>query len=270
MITSPDRWWGEFSLDVGATVQWEIGPFRIAVQRLPGEWFVGHEQIEPTEGEQEWRVTSVNLDVNENEFVQVARFVCQNTPGQITASPALADRPVVTRPFKPFTVPADENATIYVSTPLWFSLAAGKPPQLLLEHPIQRPSDTWFGPSTQEGEVCYASQTYGRLNLENLAVQAHRALTQVQIHNKSAVPLLIERINLPVPYLSLFATTDGALWTEAVTMIQTREASLAEFNIEKEPPTSAAGSELIIPPRQKPHTGMLIRTFSALKLQGFD
>lgn len=264
-----DEWWGDFTIEAGAAAQWEIGPLRIAVQRLPHEWLVAHEQIEAKESQQEWRFAYKDLDLNESDFTHVSRFVYQNTPGQLTVLPALADRSVVSRPFTPFTVPASENATIYVSTPLWFTLVTGSTSQTLFEIPIERPSDTWFGSSTQEGETCYASRTYGRLNLENLPVYPHRAITQVYIHNNSDIPLLIERLNLPVPYLSLFHTPEGVLWTETVTVVQTQGTSLAEFTIEKDPPPSATGAKLIVPPRKNPHKGMLIRAFNVLKLQGF-
>jgi hypothetical protein len=265
-----NEWWGDFTVELGTAAQWEIGPLRIAVQRLPHEWLVAHEQIEMTEGMKEWRFAYSDLDLNESGFDHTSRFVYQDTPGQLTVLPALADRSVVSRPITPFTVPAGENATIFVSTPLWFTLATGQPLQKLFETPIERPSDTWFGPSTQEGETCYASRTYGRLNLENLTIYPHRAITQVHIHNNSTDPLLVERLNLPVPYLSLFHTPENILRTETVTVVQTRGTSLAEFNIEKESPSPAAGTGLVSLPRKDPQKGMLIRAFGVLKLQGFD
>jgi hypothetical protein len=146
----------------------------------------------------------------------------------------------------------------------------GRPSQTLFELPLQRPSDTWFGSSTIEGEICYASRTFGRINLENLTGYQYRALTQVHIENKSHTPLLIERINVPVPFLSLFYAKDYLLWTETVTMVQNRETSLAEFQIQKKPPPSAVNLKLISKPRQEPQKSMLIRAFSALKLQGLD
>jgi hypothetical protein len=265
-----DEWWGDYTINVGASAQWEIGPMRIAVQRLARELLVAHEQIEVAGGQQARHFTNSGLQLNESEFSHVSRFVYQSMMEQLTVLPALADRSVVSRPFTPFTVPAGENATIYVSTPLWFTLATGLPLKVLFEIPIQRLSDTWFGSSTQEGEICYASRTYGRLNLENLTVYPYRAITQVHIHNNSAVPLLVERLNLPVPYLSIFHTKESFLWTEAVTVIQTQGTSLAEFNIEKESPAAATGAKLIAAPRQDPQKGMLIKAFSALKLHGFD
>jgi hypothetical protein len=270
MSESSKHWWGEFKVQEGATANWEIGPLRIAVQRYEREWYVGHERIETPDNPQEWRFSMDDSDLSLNEFADVSRLVYEKAPEKISVLPALADRSVVSRPFTPFTVPVKENATVYISTPVWFTLATGSPLQTLFETPIQRPSDTWFGSSTLEGETCYASKTRARLNLENLTLLPYRAMTTVNILNNATVPLLIERLNIPVPFLSLFQTKEGILWTEAVTVINSRPSALAEFNIDKEPPPQTASGKLVSAPRQDPQKGMLIRAFSVLKLQGFD
>jgi hypothetical protein len=208
--------------------------------------------------------------LNESDIPDISRFVIRKTSDKLTVLPALADRSIVSRPYTPFSVPTGENATIFLSTPLWVSFSYGRPLRKLYEFPLQRPSDTWFGNSTIEGEICYASRTYGRLNLENLTGHLYRAITQVQIQNKSNTPLLIERINVPVPFLSLFYAKDNLLWTETVSLVHNRETSLAEFQIQKKPPPITKSPKLISKPRQDPQKSMLIRAFSALKLQGFD
>ena len=270
MKDSLATWWGDFTIEGNATAQWEIGPQRIYVQRFAREWLIAHEQIDPSENNLEQPFTYSDLNLSESDIPNLSRFVIRKTPDKLTVLPALADRSIVSRPYTPFSVPVGENATIYLSTPLWVRFAYGRPLQTIYELPLQRPSDTWFGPSTIEGEICYASRTFGRLNLENLTGQQYRAMTQVHIENKSSVPLLIERINVPVPYLSLFCAKDNLLWTETVTMVQTRETALAEFQIQKKLPPSAQSPKLISKPRQDPQKSMLIRAFSALKLGGFD
>ena len=270
MNESLDVWWGDFIFKENATAQWEIGPLRVIVQRLSSEWLIANEQIDPAESSLEWQFAYCDLKLNENDISNISRFVCRKTTEKLTVLPALADRSIVSRPYTPFSVAVGEDATIFLGTPLWVSFTYGRPLQKLFEFPIQRPSDTWFGSSTIEGEICYASRTYGRLKMENLTGHQHRAITQVHIQNKSNTPLLIERINVPVPFLSLFYAKDNLLWTETVTMVQNRGTSLAEFHIQKKPPPSAINPKLISKPRQDPQKNMLIRAFSALKLQRFD
>ncbi len=270
MEESPKEWWGDFTFEIGATALWEISSLRIAVQRLPAEWLVAHEQIEVVEDSPGWHFSYINSNLKDGEWANISRFVSQSTTEQLTVRPALADRSVVSRPFTPFTVQADEEVTIFVGTPLWFTLRIGSQEESIFEIPIRRPSDTWFGPSTLEGELCYASRTYGRLNLENITDNPRWAHTQLHIVNRSEAPLLVARISLPVLFLSLFATADGVLWTEAVKMAEERKTSLAEFGIEDGPPQVASRAQLVAPPRKHPQKGMLVRAFSVLTLQSFD
>ena len=270
MRETSKHWWGEFNVQEGATANWEIGPLRIAVQRFEREWYVSQERIETSDNPQDWHFSRDDGDVSLSKSADISRMVYERAPEQISVLPALADRSVVSKPITPFTVPVKENATVHISTPIWFTLATGSPPQTLFETPIQRPSDTWFGASTLEGETCYASKTHARLNLENLTLLPYRAMTAVNILNNSSAPLYIERLNIPVPYLSLFQTKEGILWTEAVTVINSRSSALAEFNIDKGPPPQIESEKPVSSPRQDPQKGMLIRAFSVLKLQGFD
>ena len=270
MMESSNEWWGDITVEDKASARWHIGPLMIAVRRLPSEWLIAYDYGEESEHEQGWSFESGELDPDSLEMSQLFRYVSQSTTGQLTIQPALADRSVVTRPIRPFIVAAEEIATIFISTPLWFRVETGSPPQMLFEVAVRRPSDTWFGPSTLEGETCYAIRTHGRLNLQNLASSPYRAVTEVHIHNSSSTPLTVERLNLPVPYLSLYRTPDDLLLTETVTVVQERGASLAEFNIDKGLPSHAAGATLVAPPRKDAEKGMLIRAFSALTLQAFD
>ena len=72
--------------------------------------------------------------------------------------------------------------TIYVSSPVWIRLetATGT---LLDELPTIRQSDTWHGPNTREGELCYASRTFCRTNIDALPIRQNRALSPVIIYN---------------------------------------------------------------------------------------
>ena len=265
MTKLTNNWWGEFDAPLGKTIQWQIGHSQIAVQRLEREWLVGQTTMETEEEQQEWDQQLLDIDLNDSDFSSISRFVFFFFSEKLTVLPALGDRSVVIRPITPFTIPAGEQTTIYVTSLLWFTLTSGPSTSAWFETPIQRPSDTWFGPSTMDGEVCYASRTYGRMDLEKLTNFPHRAFTQIDIQNKNTSPLVVERLNLPVPYLSLFQTDSEMLWTETVTIVQGKETLLAEFNIQDGPPASQNKAELIAAPRQAPQKGMIIRAFSALR-----
>jgi hypothetical protein len=264
------QWWGDFSFDIEQTILWEIGPLKLAIERRQSEWRIAYEQNEAFDPKDEQpllgRVDHNAPNPNDLEFSRLERYALGQTGRSLTILPALADRPVITRPITPFTVPADTEAALYASSPLWIQIFTGMPTKKLSDLPTRRPSDTWFGPNTMEGELCYASRTHGRLTLSNLQVLPHRAITQITIRNTASSSLQVERINLPVPYLSLFTTSDGSLWTEKVAMIHTREMALVDFQISTAL-SAPAKAERVNVPRQQIGQSIMIRAFGALLRQ---
>jgi len=138
------------------------------------------------------------------------------------------------------------------------------PPVLLREIPIQLLSDTWFGPSTREGELAYASQTSARLLLENLPRRSNRAVTPVSFRNRAESALFLERLSLPVPYLPLYAVENEFLWTPCVTLDRESNTELVKLQIEEKPPVQAKHPRRVCEPREVVEKGMLVRAFSAL------
>jgi len=127
-----------------------------------------------------------------------------------------------------------------------------------------RPSDTWFGPSPDDGELCYASRTSCRLDLGALSLRPHRALTAVRVKNRASGPLLLERLNLPVVYLPLFCSAGGVLWTRDVTFDYIQGQDYAPLNYGAATPAHADGAELVSPPRHAPSGSLVTRVFSSL------
>lgn len=218
-------WWGDGALPDGAERYWRMGPLDVWVRRSDGEWstltraqgdplertlVVASEQGPEPPSDSEWTRTVGPLG---DAFCWI---------------PTLADRPVVVRSEAPLRILPGASASFFVSTPLWARLEAGSPPGVVFEGPIARPSDTWFGPSTREGELCYASRTTARRSIDDLPVWPTRAVTVMQVNNEGADSLSLERVKVPVPLLSLFATPDGRVWSNAV--VVTREASGASVN----------------------------------------
>lgn len=229
--------------------------------------------------EYEWRIayeskgdpmdSNVELKVPLADFLPgpdstLNRFSSRDPGDVLILSPALADRSFVTQPEAPLYILAGEEVTLYISSPLWVRIECGDLPRFLQEMPIYRPPDTWFGPSTREGELCYASRTQARLSLEEVPLRPHRVVTPVKIRNLVNQALLLERLNLPLIHLSLFGAADGYLWTQAITLERVEEKDLAMIHIERDAPREAQGAELIALPRVKSEQNLLKRVFSAL------
>ncbi|MCG8417294.1 MAG: hypothetical protein MJE77_05035 [Proteobacteria bacterium] len=194
----------------------------------------------------------------------VLRFALSSVDDRLRITPILADRHVVSQPQHPFYIPARTESTVYVTSPMWIRIEVGETPVLLTEIPIFRPSDTWFGPTPSRGELCYASRTFCRLRLEDVAVRPHRAHTAVTVRNKSAAPFLLERMKLPVVYLPLFCARDGVFWTRDVKFDYREGEEFAPLRYGGTTPARAADAELICGPRQEADVGLAVQVFTSL------
>lgn len=260
---STSFWWGQYNLGSNQNKKWCIGPLALIVRCLNGEWQVGYERQENTEVcESSWSTS--DTDQPPESLEEYARYIFRETTGLLTITPQLADRAVVTRPLSPFSLIAGEEATIYISSPIWLSLSVGQSNKKLDEIGIQRPSDTWFGPSPREGELCYASSTHCRLSLDELPLRTHRAITPLVIQNQADSTLLVERINLPAPMLPLFSSDDGQLWTPKVTLTREKDGDMAALIIDTLPPEEATGATQLNKPRKSTSGSVLIRAFNAV------
>lgn len=188
------------------------------------------------------------------------RFLAGTNATPLALVPCLADRPVVSRPQVPALLLPRERITLLVSTVMWIRIASDD--RILLELPTTRLSDTWFGPNTLEGELCYAAQTRARLELLE-AESPWRALTPVTIINRGDDNLNLERINLPVLNLALYG--DGRqFWTSALTVGREGANAPAKVQIGAGPPQLSPTAQLIAPPRRPVRDGVLDKALSLL------
>jgi len=256
-------WWGSFNFNSGQNKQWHIGPLTLIVRCLDGEWQVAHEIADDFDDiDASWQTTDTDLmpetlDTN-------SRYIFRQTSGLLSITPLLADRAIISRPITPFNLTAGEEVTLYVSSPVWLELSVGSSAKKLQEVAIQRPSDTWFGPSTREGELCYASSTHCRLNLEDLPQRPHRAITPVLIRNQADTTLSVERLNVPAPLLPLYAAANGQLWTSKISLIREKDGDMAELQIDNTSPLEAKAAEQLSKPRQTASGSALIRAFNTV------
>lgn len=264
MVDAPSgtAWWEEVRLQTGQTGRWCIAGLEVAVYRDEREWLIATREVG---GQDEMDWTFERLDGRPEETEDIQRHAFRRTGERVWLRPVLADRSVVTSPRIPLYVPPGEETTLYVGSPLWLRVETGDPAVALHEAPIRRPSDTWFGPNTREGELCYATRTRAALDVTGLPASTRRALTALRIRNRSEGPLPVEKVRLPVPYLSVFhAPASGLLWTQAVTLAHEEGLAMANLDIHDAPPRDAGETKLLTEPRERPAGRLLLRAFGTL------
>lgn len=269
-------WWGRFVVPQGAAGSWAVGPFRLCIRRRRGEWDVSVDgsgdamdetlrvQVPLSPPETPGDPPDLAAGGAQPETATRLRFAAQDEEDALFIGPLLADRPVVARPETPFHLLGRHETTIYLSQPVWVRLEAGDPPGTLVVLPTFVLKDTWFGPSPREGELCYATRTAARLDLDDFRFRPARAVTEVRIRNRAAATLAFERVNLPTPSLSLFHDRHGRLWTESVTVERPEAGDTAHIRIGGAPPAAAESAVLLAKPRQQETRGVLERAMGML------
>ena len=263
METEGINWQTTYSINKSAGYCWQITSLYLQLFRHPKEWLICWHS-DPTNESREVSSEALATKAEPQPDLKHEHYVMKSTSGKVRLTPKTADRPVVVRPRNPFILPSQEEATLFVSTPLWIEIAVGDPPRTLKEMPVKRPSDTWFGPSLLTGELCYDSRTRGVMELEHLEYQPNRVITPLLIRNQAETPLTLERVSLPVPLLSIYQADDKSLWTESLSLTREEDGEMAALKITEGHPRQATRAKKITEPRQKNDKSSLVRAFGGL------
>ncbi len=240
----------------------QIGPTRIQVAHLEREWRVAASRVEAVmEPEALNRLviddpvpvlaTSLNAPSRE---VEISRYATRRSAAGFRLVPLLADRSVVCRPLNPLFVMPGDQVEMFMSTPVWISIhlnaLGGNDGSHVADIPAAHLSDTWIGSSMVEGELGYAAVTKARLAYKDVKVKPHLATTGVIVRNLATRPLRIDQLNLPAPWLQVYATAENALCTDGIVLEHKEGDDYAELEILSQP-LGPQGSCVLAGPARK-------------------
>jgi len=258
------KWWNTYNLELERWARWQIGPLTLFAQAKRHEWIFGWKTADDP-----FQAT-LSIDVPSSaapnpDDCTFSRYAVGDLNSRLELGPRLGDRPFIVRPDSQFFLLAGQETVLFVSTVVWIATYLNDcmdEPCTLLELPARRPSDTWFGPNTLEGELCYASRTSARISLDLIERRPHRAVTPVEIRNLGSDTLPIDQLRVPVPALSLYQDQDDRLWTDTVCFVREegeREASLTVPEASAHLPEDRT---LLAPPRAAVEAGTIVEAFS--------
>lgn len=244
------KWWGPQDFKLGQTHTWRLGSLYVRITRNLSEWQLEyHRPHHQSEFIQDWEVLDVDTAFSQPCVLQ--RFLFAHTHNNLSLYPRLADRSIIVKPINPIFIPAGHQGTLFVSTPLWLAGLLEDSHTPLFDLPINRPKDSWFGPDTLRGELCYATPVEGRTDLNQLIPRAFRAITPVHFHNASNTVMKMDRMNIPVTALPLFYDAEtGRIWTSQIDVILDAADKPPRIRIDNNTPPQAGQVTYIQPPRQ--------------------
>lgn len=253
-------WWHPVHLEVDQCWHFAVGPLFIYLQRRDGEWLLAWENQTEDPGRYEMISEAI---AGLPEGLTSSRYVFNKSPVGFHLTPKLLDRPLVVKTTQPVKVPPGEEIVFYISSPVCVDVELIQPTLLLQQLHTVRLSDTWFGPSTQIGELCYSAKTRARNSKVELPLWAHRAVTTVTVHNRSASLLAIEKLSIPLPFLAVYGLADGTLWTDPVFLEHSDSSALSTLKIGKDLPAGASVDNRLAAARTPLQRGSLVRVFSS-------
>lgn len=253
------RWWGTFQVEDGQSRFWRIGNVVICVDRVTNEWHIASCPV--------GKITDLPTDDNEQSDNFTIPFEKLNfktftfhTQGEIELKPVLANLPLASKLERPLYIPGGEDILLYVSSPVWVRVQTGKARIILDEVPTFVLSDTWFGPNTREGELCYAGHTHCSPHLKDVPSGPDRIISPMLIKNHAKQPLKLESIIVPLPDLSVYSDADNFLWTEQI-YVYKEEDEGPEVEVAKGPPKALEELTLLTDPRRDIRNASSIKRF---------
>jgi hypothetical protein len=208
--------WGNYSLNEGETLEIRLGNLHGKLTRLDCEW-----DLDVSYAQDHYVQES-------NQATRRTRTVVAKWCDGVVFEPATADRNVVARPAQTIQVPPGERTTLFITTPLWLKCKIKD--TVIADIPLEIMSDSWFGTNTRVGEVCYSNETRAQVSLDELQVREGRLITPVTIVNNGEDPVVIDRLSLPLPLLTIYRTTNQ-VWTQSVTFTRTGELDTATIQL---------------------------------------
>ncbi len=253
------RWWGTYQVEDGQSKFWRIGNVVVCVDRVTNEWHiascpVGNISDLPDQDSDDPHNFKIPFDkLNFKTFTF-------HTQAEIELKPVLANLPLASKLERPIYIPGGEDILLYISSPVWVRVQTGTTNIILDEIPTLVLSDTWFGPNTREGELCYAGHTHCSPHLKDIPSGSDRIISPMLIKNHARELLKLENISVPLPYLSVYSDKDNFLWTEQLNVYREEDTG-PEVKVAKGPPKAIEDLTLLTSAREDIHTTSSLKRF---------
>lgn len=207
---NPKDFWRKYNFTINQTLIFKAGFVEVFIKHIQNGWLVKSRITE---------VAARNLSVEAVDDLaddqDVLHFYTGNS-NELILVPALPDKAVVFRNNKNIKISAGESAGLFFRIPLvaQFYFQEVKDENRLVEIPLHRLSDTWFG-EIDNGEPAYSiGSNYDQL-LTEVQATSWEAISPVEIINNTASVLDLQRLILRVEDYNLYLKNRQILTSRA-------------------------------------------------------
>jgi len=189
----------------------------------------------------DWLDSSFNYDwpfegVLPESLLTTHRVAFSKEIPSIQVIPCLGEKAFVAKPFHRLDLLPGQKMKVFMSTPMSLEILDAEKGESLAEIPVFNRPLTWFGENTIRGEVCFFTNIHAALREEDMPFRPHRAMTHLNITNRSSERFPIKRLKIPVNYLSLFQRANGRFITSSIDIDLEEGGHLK--NVQVRPPRS--------------------------------
>ncbi len=185
--------------------------------------------------------------------------------GHVFLEPALPDLPLLLKPSRRLSILPGQTMKAYVEVPvsvrLFFQTKHKK--DFLAEIPARTLSKSYFG-NMDNGKLAYSLESPLHDSVLSYGSPSYSVYCPLVIMNKSAQPLLFERMLLQVPYLSLYEGKQR-IYGKTVHIRFQGADQISQVNIQKGPPETEEALKFAAPPRRKEDKGLIRKSFYYIK-----
>lgn len=246
--------WREWEFGTTPERSFTVGTLRIWARRTLDEWRLA------------WSTFGSDKDMAKADpppDEKWWRWVAQEG-SSLKLSPCLPDQKLVASPQNPIRILPSEQARVYISVPVWVRASLpGSKETALVEIPCADLKRTWIGKPI-EGEIAWWASTRARRELAACDSSPETITAPLVLLNRSSETLLVGKIFLRLPFLSVFGS-GGGLWTDASHIIYKGPGEYETVQEEGETPEELQDGKLMTAPRARPKTGLATLDFSQLK-----
>ncbi len=261
------RPWGAYPFPSDAPYVIEVGPLRIWVKVVAGDFWVGCEHAEAgtnSRAPEEGRVEPA-------DDLEWTRYPLESEFESLRVSPVFPDRPVVVETEAHLVLKPGASALIFVRCPLWVAIElTGVKAQHLVDLPTAILSDTWFGSYT-EGDLCYWISSSAAKKIHPDLSRPFLAICPVRIMNESDEDLIVEKLCLRVEALSIFES-DRQLWSDELILRHLGSREPAKIEATGHPIVEVGSARFVCAARHRRSTltAKAIDTLKGLSGVGFQ
>ena len=256
---NPQSFWKSRHFRVNQTCIFKAGLAEVCIKHIQNGWLVKSRTSDQLTNE--LTVEEVN-DLTDDSGVL---HFHTGTSHELIVVPAMPNKAVVFKNNKNIKISAGESAKLYFRIPLTmqFYFQEVKDENRLVEIPLQRLSDTWFG-EIDSGEPAYSIGSYYDKSFSEVQATTWEAICSVEIINNTMGVLELQRLILRVEDFYLYLRNNQLLTSHVRIEFKGQEQA-GSVNLSVWKDIHSEKPILIAKPRSSDTKNLLRRSFFFIK-----